>query len=133
MNKSNRKIVRASPRRVQLTPPARQTKSLVQFFRESPFVGVELDLERNKIPAEKCSCQINLSKREYTAAKREAKRLGISLAGLLRRSLRALLFADESRSWMRYAGMIATGDPKASQRVDDVIYGQKDRGDLGSD
>jgi antitoxin Phd len=25
-----------------------QPKSLVQFFRESPFVGVELDLERQK-------------------------------------------------------------------------------------
>ena len=27
---------------------SRQPKSLVQFFRESPLVGVELDLERNK-------------------------------------------------------------------------------------
>jgi hypothetical protein len=25
-----------------------QPKTLVQFFRESPFVGVELDLERQK-------------------------------------------------------------------------------------
>ena len=70
--------------------------------------------------------QISLSGREYDAAKREAKRLGISLAELLRRSLRTLLPADESRPWMRYAGMIETGDPKASQRIDDVVYGQKD-------
>ena len=27
---------------------AHQPKTLVQFFRESPFVGVELDLERQK-------------------------------------------------------------------------------------
>ena len=27
---------------------SRQPKSLVQFFRESPLVGVELDLERDK-------------------------------------------------------------------------------------
>ncbi len=27
---------------------ARQPKSIVQFFRESPLVGVELDLERDK-------------------------------------------------------------------------------------
>lgn len=27
---------------------AHQPKTLVQFFRESPFVGVELDLEREK-------------------------------------------------------------------------------------
>src|ERR1700687_5589144 len=32
----------------QLTAKSRQPKSLVQFFRESPLVGVELDLERNK-------------------------------------------------------------------------------------
>ena len=27
---------------------SRQPKSIVQFFRESPLVGVELDLERDK-------------------------------------------------------------------------------------
>ncbi len=32
----------------QLVGKAHQPKSLVQFFRESPFVGVELDLEREK-------------------------------------------------------------------------------------
>ena len=31
----------------QLVVRARQPKSLVQFLRESPLVGVELDLERN--------------------------------------------------------------------------------------
>ncbi len=70
--------------------------------------------------------QITLSEREYHAAKREAKRLGISLAELLRRSLRTILPADDSKPWMRYAGMIDTGDPKASQKIDDVVYGQKD-------
>jgi hypothetical protein len=70
--------------------------------------------------------QISLSPEEYRAAKREAKRLGISLAELLRRSLRSMLPADESRPWMRYAGMIETGDPSASQTIDDVIYGHKD-------
>jgi len=69
--------------------------------------------------------QISLSRQEYVAAKREAARLGISLAELLRRSLRTVLPADESRPWMRYAGMIESGDPMASQRIDDVVYGQK--------
>ena len=69
--------------------------------------------------------QISLSGREYDAAKREAKRLGISLAELLRRSLRTLLPADESKPWMRYAGMIETSDPKSSQKIDEVVYGQK--------
>lgn len=70
--------------------------------------------------------QISLSEREYDAAKREARRLGISLAELLRRSLRTILPADDSKPWMRYAGMIETGDPRASQKIDDVVYGQKD-------
>ena len=70
--------------------------------------------------------QISLSGREYDAAKREARRLGISLAELLRRSLRTLLPTDDSKPWMRYAGMIETGDPQASQKIDDVVYGQKD-------
>jgi hypothetical protein len=32
----------------RLTVTSRQPKSLVQFFRESPLVGVKLDLERDK-------------------------------------------------------------------------------------
>jgi hypothetical protein len=70
--------------------------------------------------------QISLSDPEYRAAKREAARLGISLAELLRRSLRTLLPADEGRPWMRYAGMIDTGDAQSSRKIDDVVYGQKD-------
>lgn len=32
----------------RLLTQSRQPKSLVQFFRESPLVGVKLDLERNQ-------------------------------------------------------------------------------------
>lgn len=70
--------------------------------------------------------QVSLSEEEYEAAKAEAKRLGISLAELLRRSLRYMLPVDESKPWMRYAGMVATGDPHSSQGIDDIVYGQKD-------
>ena len=70
--------------------------------------------------------QISLSEEEYEAAKREARRLGISLAELLRRSLRDLLPVDESKPWMRYAGMVETGDLQSSRRIDEVVYGQKD-------
>jgi hypothetical protein len=66
-----------------------------------------------------------LSPDEYRAAKLEAKRLGISLAELLRRSLRGVLPVDESAPWMRYAGMIESGDPNSSRRIDEVVYGQK--------
>jgi hypothetical protein len=69
--------------------------------------------------------QISLSQDEYTDAKREARRLGISLAEFLRRSLRSTLPADSSAPWMRYAGMIESGDPNSSQRIDEIVYGQK--------
>ncbi len=69
--------------------------------------------------------QISLSEKEYAAAKREARRLGVSLAELLRRSLGSLLPADSSKPWMRYAGMIETGDPLSSRRIDEVVYGIK--------
>jgi hypothetical protein len=70
--------------------------------------------------------QISLTEKEYLAAKREAERLGISLAELLRRSLRAVIPADEDRPWMRYAGLVESGDPRSSQNIDDVVYGRKD-------
>ena len=41
--------------------------------------------------------QISLSEEEYQAAKAEAARLGISLAELLRRSLRTVLPVDKSK------------------------------------
>ncbi len=69
--------------------------------------------------------QISLSDEEYAAAKAEAARLGISLAELFRRSVRCLLPADEKKPWMRYAGMIETGDKDASQQIDSIVYGQK--------
>jgi hypothetical protein len=69
--------------------------------------------------------QVSLAEDEYAAAKREAKRLGISLAELLRRSLRGVVPVDESRPWMRYAGMIESGDARASENIDDVVYGKK--------
>lgn len=70
--------------------------------------------------------QVSLTVEEYEAAKEEAARLGISLAELLRRSLRTMLPADPSKPWMRYAGMVETGDPESSRRLDDLVYGQKD-------
>jgi hypothetical protein len=70
--------------------------------------------------------QISLTEEEYEAAKREAARLGISLAELFRRSLRAVLPPENEPPWMRYAAMIESGDPNASRRIDEVVYGRKD-------
>lgn len=70
--------------------------------------------------------QVSLTEQEYEAAKQEAKRLGISLAELLRRSLRSILPVDESKPWMRIAGMVDTGDPNSSQHIDEIVYGHND-------
>jgi len=60
---------------------------------------------------------------EMRAARAEAKRLGISLAELVRRPLPP---AEAARPWMRFAGMVESGDAGASERIDDVIHGQRD-------
>ncbi len=65
--------------------------------------------------------QVSLTKAEYGAA----KRLGISLAELLRRSLRMMIPGDTSKPWMRYAGMVESGDPQSSRNIDDIVYGRK--------
>lgn len=70
--------------------------------------------------------QVSLTEEDYDAAKAEAARLGISLAELLRRSLRAMIQSDESKPWMRFAGFVASGDPQSSQGIDDVVYATKD-------
>lgn len=69
--------------------------------------------------------QVSLSEEEYAAARAEAERLGISLAELLRRSLRTLLPLEPDKPWMRYAGLVETGDADASRRIDDLVYGHK--------
>lgn len=69
--------------------------------------------------------QISLNEREYAAVKAEAARLGVSLAELLRRSVRNLLPADEKKPWMRYAGMVETGEKDASQKIDSIVYARK--------
>lgn len=70
--------------------------------------------------------QISLSELEYEKAKEAAKKEGISLAEFFRRSLRTILPVEKNKPWMRYAGFIESGNPQSSQRIDEVIYGQKD-------
>ena len=69
--------------------------------------------------------QISLTKADYEAAKAEAGRQGISLAELFRRALRAALPVAGDEPWMRFAGMIESGDAAASETVDEVVYGQR--------
>ena len=65
--------------------------------------------------------QIRFPEDEHDAAKREAARLGISLTESVSRAVRSALLAGSLRPWMRYAGMVESGDPASSRHVDDVL------------
>ena len=70
--------------------------------------------------------QISLDKDAYREAKEEARRQGISLAELLRRSIDATLHTRPRHAspWMRHAGALDSGDRRASRTVDEVVYGR---------
>lgn len=70
--------------------------------------------------------QISLPRAEYRLAKKEAKRLGVSLAEFFRRSLSLVLPVKTDKPWMKYCGDIATGNPRSSQEIDEVVYGHKE-------
>lgn len=70
--------------------------------------------------------QISLDKREYRLAQKEARAAGISLAEFVRRAIRRALPPPGEPPWMRYCGTIESGDPRSSQRIDEVVYGEKD-------
>jgi hypothetical protein len=70
--------------------------------------------------------QISLDDREYALVKKEAAALGISIAELVRRALRQALPTNDKAPWMRYAGLVESGDPNSSQSIDEVVYGSKD-------
>jgi hypothetical protein len=70
--------------------------------------------------------QISLEKREYALAKAQAKKLGISVAELVRRAVRETLPSETEAPWMRYAGLVESGDSRSSQSIDEIVYGRKD-------
>lgn len=70
--------------------------------------------------------QISLDAQEYALVKREAKLLGIPVAEFVRRAIRLGLPARGRAPWMRYAGLVESGNPRSSQTVDEVVYGSKD-------
>jgi hypothetical protein len=70
--------------------------------------------------------QVSLDAREYALAKKEAEALGVSVAEFVRRAVRDKLPPSGSPPWMRYAGLVESGDPNSSQSIDDLIYGAKD-------
>jgi hypothetical protein len=70
--------------------------------------------------------QVSLHKQEYALAKKEARALGISVAEFVRRAVRDKLPICEGPSWMRFAGMVESGDPHSSASIDEIVYGTKD-------
>jgi len=70
--------------------------------------------------------QISLDEHDYAAAKLEAQALGISLAEFLRRATREALPPRGGGPWMMYAGLVESGNPRSSQTIDEIVYGQKD-------
>ena len=70
--------------------------------------------------------QISLDDREYALAKKEAEALGISVAEFVRRAIRGVLPPSGKAVWMRYAGLIESGNPRSSQSIDEIVYGFKD-------
>jgi hypothetical protein len=69
---------------------------------------------------------VSFDKHEYDLAKKEAKSLGISVAELMRRALRQVLPPRGEAPWMRYAGLVESGDPRSSESIDEIVYGAKD-------
>ena len=68
--------------------------------------------------------QISVDDQLYRRAKRLARRQGISLAELCRRSLEEAVAREPSdKPWMVYAGIIE-GDEDDSTTVDEVVYGR---------
>lgn len=70
--------------------------------------------------------QVTLDEHDYKLAKQQARTLGVSIAEFVRRAICESLPADESAPWMKYAGLVETGNPRSSQSVDELVYGQKD-------
>lgn len=68
--------------------------------------------------------QISFDEMLYEHAKRAARRQGISLAELCRRSVAdAIARSDAEEPWMPYIGSI-DGEREDSSRVDAVVYGR---------
>ena len=70
--------------------------------------------------------QVSLDKQDYALAKKEAQALGISVAELVRRAVRRVLPPSGDAPWMRFAGLVESGNPRSSQSIDEIVYGAKD-------
>ena len=70
--------------------------------------------------------QFSLDEEEYRLVQKEAAALGISVAEFVRRAIRKALAQAGKRPWMKYAGLVESGDPHSSRSIDDLVYGPKE-------
>ncbi|MFZ0961192.1 MAG: CopG family transcriptional regulator [Terriglobia bacterium] len=70
--------------------------------------------------------QVSLEAQDYMLAKKEAAALGISVAEYVRRAIKSMLPPSGQPKWMRYAGLVESGNPHSSQSIDEIVYGTKD-------
>ena len=70
--------------------------------------------------------QISRGDRDYALAKKEAEALGISVAEFVRRAICRVFPLSGKAVWMRYAGLVESGNPRSSQSIDEIVYGWKD-------
>jgi hypothetical protein len=70
--------------------------------------------------------QVSLDEQDYKLAKKEAAALGISVAEYVRRAIQSALPPSGRPRWMRYAGLVESGNPQSSQSIDEIVYGDKD-------
>jgi len=75
--------------------------------------------------------QISFDEDMYRRAQAEARKLGISLAELVRRALAGVLATGRTpaRPWMKWSGSIRGGDADSSNSdaIDATVYGRKKR------
>jgi hypothetical protein len=69
--------------------------------------------------------RVRLDEQEYNLAKKEAEALGIPVAEYVRRAIRCALPLTARPLWMRYAGLVESGNPRSRQSIDDIVYGFK--------
>jgi hypothetical protein len=70
--------------------------------------------------------QVSLDEQDYKFAKKEATAMGISVAEYVRRAIQSVLPTSGQPSWMRYAGLVESGNPQSSQSIDEIVYGNED-------
>ena len=56
----------------------------------------------------------------------KSKSLDISVAEFVRRAVRNALPPRGEGAWMKFAGLVESGNSHSSQSIDEIVYGQKD-------